>query len=428
MMKFEKITTTLILILTMITFASGADFTSYQEVETNTSYLNGSFHKNITYYENSTLNITENKTSPGLTLDHPGSLVFNQSNSSIFYTIYHLQTNHSGIYNATLDLKDHDKNNSFQYAMTLNVTLNITTNTTNTTNTSTNTTNTTTNTTNTTSNETYIDYNNFSISILNENYFLNLSTNVLPKTGSLDFNLEGERGLVNMTCHDWLDCPSQVNFTKDEKNIAVDYTIPQYNVSKHNLSINFTRENYTRQTRVIVNIHDPVMQISSYKWGSDCFTEDGNVKYDCIEEYEEYQIERLHHILKSAREEAEECNCTNNTVVEKEYIMSGDISKQVKESLTKCRNDLDNCRQDYSQCTDQVENVSQSLQAVRNKNIENKSEILEESFHMTRSKVEEAKKTKSRAWTIVILTVIFVILGIVGWHLYNKKKKYNWRL
>ena len=70
--------------------------------------------------------------------------------------------------------------------------------------------------------------NYFNVSLIDSSYIINSTLDLLPKNGSIKFRLLGNPGQnLNITCGEWLSCPTSLVFQENFTILEVFYLIPQ---------------------------------------------------------------------------------------------------------------------------------------------------------------------------------------------------------
>lgn len=274
------------------------------------------------------------------------------------------------------------------------------------------------------------------ISVIEGNYEINYTTDLLPTTGQLKYEIGGVvNDTLNITCSEgYLDCPINSTFGSDNKTtFYVNYSLPILSNQTITYDVNLTTYNVSKHTTVTFIITEPGILFKRYEWRDECFIErDGviTVTYDCILEYEEYNIRRLRDYLDRLSEMRNETITCGEPETITEYVYSGSLQESVYQDYTDCKIDrsnindeLDTCRSDYSEC---LLNLSDS----NNNWLERNTKIVQEMLSAQTRHDKETKDTEHKAfWTIfwvVLIVIICVILFFVIRFAIIHMKKDRW--
>jgi len=273
------------------------------------------------------------------------------------------------------------------------------------------------------------------VRVLNGDYFINTSSNLLPLNGSLSYSVSGVPGKrADVSCSGWLSCPVSILFNSEGvSSFDVVYLVPlDVIVGSYVDQINFSVGNSSRQSFVRYIISDPDVSVKSFVWSDDCFSLDADgrsvVSYNCMIEYQDYQLNTWSKILRLSRDE---CTCENNTVVETEYVVVGDVDQDVYDELVICRDERNNYLNKYNDCN--VLKVSGDNMVIKLKNqlLRNDSVLMASTIAKSiimNSMAEEKVRSNNIRWIIVLSSFIVIgllIVGIVYWFV-NVFKKNNW--
>jgi hypothetical protein len=231
---------------------------------------------------------------------------------------------------------------------------------------------------------------NFTVFLLNDEFVVEITTNLLPKKGVLPVELLGVPfGIANVSCTGWLSCPSSIVFPQDGNKtiLNVNYTIP-LNAPLGNTTYSFTvnTTNVTRTQNVVFRVKEPGLDLISYTWNDDCFKPIGNqlfLDYDkCWKAYEEFQIKRLSQIIQRARMSADETLesfCPDPEVIT-EFVVTGDIAEESYRELRLLREQNVELTESNSRSSRMVAILTESLDECRGKTIDNSTAVLASAF------------------------------------------------
>lgn len=291
-------------------------------------------------------------------------------------------------------------------------------------------------------------YKPFFIELVNSNYFINLSTELIPKTGSLNYDVNGLEGeLLRIDCDSWLSCPRNKTFNDQGRAVfSVEYTVPvTAEIGETTRQVRLQTGNVTHRSNVTFNIFDPGLQINTYVFTEDCFvtSDDGQltVTLECIEEKEAHDIARLTNIINRVRSNL---NATCDPEIEEKLVYYGNIEEQVASELDSCRETRDVLIEDVEQFENTISskqralNTCQSdLQDARQDLLNNESTCLSSVFETSvRLKndaeqykleaLEEARSVRATTWWVVIslLMIIGSAGGFVWWMAASRKNSW----
>lgn len=292
------------------------------------------------------------------------------------------------------------------------------------------------------------------IDLLEGDYYLNISRNVLPRSGSLYYSVEGANGTkLNIDCIDktWLDCPKERTF--DEKNktsFRIIYEIPKNTSNdEYKREIELTTGNKTLKTKIIFNIKGPITDIKKFEFEDDCYlntTIEGNkeivVKKECIDNWEEWNIERMTRYLNKIKELKLECS--NTTVYKPKYVVTGNISKDMKELYEECKDNNDDLERSNDKLNDKIDNKVDKISSLSNNlevchdNLSNAQKNLakewddcldesnERAMETYTEGINKYRQTKRMLWSTIITIVVLVLIVSGIYYTYKKKNQEKW--
>ncbi len=419
--KFKKINLWPFLI---ISFICSLAYITLADIEISAVYANttelpkkGSVPLTIILPENSTLYIERVDNESQFDIKYPSEVFFNQSEINLWFNYTILD---EFVTNSTLEsffeLTSDAHNNTYNYSIIAQITYNEP--------------------------PLYETEDQFFLNILNGQFYINITTDLLPKSGSLNYELAGSYNTtINITCpkDSWLTCPDTQRFGADNKSkFSVSYTIPlDASSGVYNQTLIFETGNVTKASIVTFEVRLPDLILKPYEFTEECFQESDSgdmlVTYDCILKQEEHNNRRLSQLINSMRKEAENCSCPEPEEV---YIIQGNIDESTWQYYVSCKSDLEAKRKEYTQCNDQrktcnanLENKQTEYEKCSKKLLNNESTCLENTFataveyKRTADEVKEAadKARKSAYWKVFwILLVVFIMIAITvlyAWYL-----------
>jgi len=371
---------------------------------------------NVTYglVPNETLFFNPDGGHPALWVSHPTSytLGVNESNATITYDI--------SIDNFTLD-----GNESFNYSIFVNNSYNSLS---------------------TTTVFSFLIVDNFQYYVP-ESYDLlllgglpvvNVSYYWLPVDGSHEIVVRGLKdSFVNITCYgDWLSCPQKEFFDENnETTVIIDYVVPlNTSVGEYVYNVTLSSYNDTVVIPFTFNVYLPNIIVDTFSWGEECFSGDVDDLIDCVEEYEDWASLRLSEVLRSAREQSV---CEPEIINHTEYVVVGDVDKDLYDELEQCRSDLDSSISDFSRCRSESSNYQRdyevtlsSLDECRFDLMDNESKTrlaCEAKIFSMRNETEMMIRNDmvSRWWGRFFF-VLFIGLFFLGRFLYLRYRENSW--
>ena len=379
---------------------------------------------NVTLLENETMFVSPLVLDSRLNYSYPDQLYFSNATET-------LRINVSSVYefvsdevvNSSFNLTNSLNNNSYEFVVTTNVF----------------------------ADPHFNESKEFFIDVVNGEYFVNISTNLIPKTGSLAYRINGLSGeVLEISCpvDTWLSCPVNSTFgVNNATQFNINYSIPEdAPIGLKNYSVVFRTGNITLNKSILFNIYEPDLILQQYVFDEACFVEDVNgdltLTYDCILEYQAFQYEQTVQIINKLREEKNKnCKVVENVT---EHVYVGNVEEEVLDQLNICRSDRDSARDDFNTCQSKLsekENLLGScntdLKNAERKLLNNETTCLENVF-ATSVKLKEdaardrnetmqlAKEYRSKTvWTLILL--VFLFLLVVGFFIYQKAvKKEAW--
>lgn len=306
-------------------------------------------------------------------LDHifPSTVYFNDTTELVNFTI---RLNDIFLINSSLNstfLLSNDLNsNIFNYSIITNITANPIV---------------------TVENDSYIN-------IIDGDYIVNISENLIPKSGYLDYTVFGNYGdSLNITCliGSWLVCPPTQYFNTDDKAIfTIYYDIPSDTSSgQHIQHIYFRTSNLTLNKSIYFNIKEPEYLYEIFQFTDDCFKYVGDneltITYECIQAQEEFNVRRLSETITRIRAELNE-SCINSEN-EIEYIVVGNIDEDIYNELTTCKSDLSKLNDKYDLKRVDYDNSQTTISTLNKKIMDNETECLSNAVSLSARLQQEAR-------------------------------------
>ena len=291
-------------------------------------------------------------------------------------------------------------------------------------------------------NTTIIEDKEFFVTIIDGNYLINITTNLLPKEGKLHYDIGGLAGeTLTISCpKGWLDCPDDAVFNSNNRTkFDIKYRVPLSAKKANNTyTINLTSGNITRKTKVTFQITEPDITFMNYVFPEDCFVSLDNsdllaVKYDCVLESQKSIIDNAILYLKNKRNSLNESFCGEICPVktETEYVMVGNISKSVRDDYDICRNDRDNYKFSLNKCLDTKGRLITNISDLKNALANNETECLSSVFDTSVQLKTEAEEFKAKTnkdfwfWMVGVHFTEILIVFIFIW--YKKHSKEAWQ-
>lgn len=281
----------------------------------------------------------------------------------------------------------------------------------------------------------------FDVRVVNGGFQVNVTSNLLPLDGTLVFQVVGlANATMNITCPTtgFLQCPTTAVFGDDNSsNVSIAYHIPitqaDGNVS---YQVSFQTGNITRTTDVTFYITEPTLEALSYVFRPDCFVDVPGenysaVKYDCIQEEEEFNIRRLTQYLeriKALRNTT--AYCSPEQINTTQYIVAGQVDKVIYDEYNVCKDERKLLNDQLTQSADVLHQAESSAGLCQGQLLQNESVALQEAFAYKRDAdvmVEQARSYfvgRFWTWTFWQWGVTIIILFSMVW--YNNHRREKW--
>lgn len=273
------------------------------------------------------------------------------------------------------------------------------------------------------------------IEAVNGDYAIEISTNLLPKSGDLVYEILGApltTLAINCT-HDWLTCPANTTFNYVNKTrFNVHYELPDDTpVSETTIPINLSTGNLSLIQQITFSVFEPQLELQPYVFREECFRVDngGNltVTVECIEEMEEHYIKRNFQYFKRIRSLYNQ-SCPENIQIEKRYEYGGDVEQAVHDELQRCKLEREVSIEDYKNLSTSLRHAATDLnqcfrekKVVERKLINNETECLSTVFESATAIASNAESHRQRNNRELALerkkdrnrTITYIIIGIM---------------
>lgn len=254
----------------------------------------------------------------------------------------------------------------------------------------------------------------FHFYMINKGYGINITENLLPQSGKLDFHLAGEKNFtVNVTdCGTWLICPETFTFVTGNETLYINYSIPiNASLGVHNRTFTVTSGNVTKVGNVMFNILAIEYEFKEYVWKDGCMASDE--AYDvCWAEYEAFQIRRLAEAMRKARNTSKEI-IINET---EKLVMVGSIDDELKfiydnllTSNGKIQSEYAECTNRLSTCLGEKSTFDKTIKEIQDNADKTNTLTLEQAKNIETD--FESKRKSRRNWIIFIIIVVGLIVA-----------------
>jgi hypothetical protein len=277
------------------------------------------------------------------------------------------------------------------------------------------------------------------ISIINNDWQVNLTSNLLPFRGDFKYEIKGLPGAVlNISCNDSiiLECPGQQRFDTDGyAKFTIKYHVPiTQQDGNYTYDITLSSGNLTKVTRVYLTVTDPTIDMLSYVFQDSCFVpvEGQNysaVKYDCIEEQEDFNLRRLAQFLerlKAMRNASLYCQ----PEVKTEYVVTGEVDKTIYDEYLVCKSERASLNTQVITSGEQLNSLQSSYSDLQERFNKNESETMIQAFAYRKNADLMVAREKSmyskKYWTHTIWTMILIVSCVFGMLWYNHRKSTYW--
>jgi len=329
---------------------------------------------NVTNSINGSNNTINNSYSQYLTMSYPFNHTFGVNETNYTLNINYLVNNFQMNYNSTISIyKNVFINNSLNNITTsifykFNIFRNI-------------------------SNVTTITNNSqvYDVQITNNGYNITISSNTLPKVGSVDFTITGtplQSGTVTY-CGEFLTCPT--NFIFDSSGnvvLKINYNIPYGQaIGTYTRVFAIQSNNTFKQGTVIFNIISPQYVIEHYVYQDSCFL-NKQTMIACVREQQNFDSKRLSDFINQImKNDTTTCPKVNETI---KYVMQGEINNDLKTLYNSCTNDLNSSK---TQITELLKDLK-GLRVENSKLLESKDNILSDSNLQVKNAQDKAFEVK----------------------------------
>lgn len=289
-----------------------------------------------------------------------------------------------------------------------------------------------------------IPYSNdgFFVTVQNgSGFFVEVTTNLLPK--EKDFSIEvnglsGER--INMTCDHWLTCDGAVEFGSDDKaRVTIGLLIPQdVDIGNYTQEVRFVGVNNTATARINIRVKESKFIYSPFVADIDCtiYHPNGSTRgweWNCIQEFMDYEYQKQSALFQFYQDSLQCTKCTNETIIE--YVLSGDVSEDIKFAYDSCKEDRDEARSSYNDCTTDLtsytglhDTCTWELSSARTVALETTAADKIACIGAVQDGVDKCQDKNKRATWRVIFIILGVIIILIIILLVNHSNKYSTRL
>lgn len=278
----------------------------------------------------------------------------------------------------------------------------------------------------------------YEVQITDDGYNVSISTNTLPKTGTLDFHLTGypnTNGTITY-CGEFLTCPSKFQYDNSgQATLQISYNIPYGQaVGTYTRVFAIQSNNTFRQAKIIFNIIEPKYIIEHYVYTDDCFVNKESM-IRCVREQQEFDSQRLSDFINQLlKEDISTCPTVNETI---KYVMQGEINQTMKILYDNAVRDLNQSRTQNNQLMEELKElrVENSELIAQKDNLQSDSNTLvkqaqDEALRVKLNADKYAKElqedydNKKKFWTnfIIISCVVVLFFGYYGY----RYVKENW--
>jgi len=287
----------------------------------------------------------------------------------------------------------------------------------------------------------FIEISQYNITILNGDFIVNITTDLLPMKGNLFYRVRGRPETpYNISCedHQYIRvCPKTGTF--DSTGMS-DFNITYYvgmsaPLGSSEASVNISDGNWTRETKIIFVLSEATVEMMTYVFRDECFVSIPGqtylaVTYDCLMEQEEFNIRRLTHFIERQRALANTSGYCEPEI-KTEYIIGGSVNDTIYEELSICRDDrkgLNNLLANVTMKSMDCENRYNEAHAAL---MNNESECLQSTFAKAVSIKDEAEKAEKRAtrrwWLRFFITILLVALAwlVITWLRGHRKQRWS---
>lgn len=278
----------------------------------------------------------------------------------------------------------------------------------------------------------------YKVDIIDDGYNITISSNTLPKNGTVKFALTGYPNTTGSItyCGDFLSCPSTFNYdTYGNATITIGYYIP-YGQSWGSYTRVFAIQsnNTFKQGKIIFNVIEPQYVIEHYVYTDNCFLNKANM-IRCVREQQEFDSKKLADFINQLlKEDKTMCPTVNETI---KYVMQGEINEELRKLYQNSIKDLENSRNETSLLRAELKELR-----VDNSNLlQQKEVILVDSNKLVKDAQDMAFETKIKSdvnikdqqawyedrakfWTTFI--VVAICLSLLISYLVYRVGKDNW--
>jgi hypothetical protein len=278
------------------------------------------------------------------------------------------------------------------------------------------------------------------VNVLNGDYLVNITTNFLPLQKTLTYNISGTpNASLNISCSgDWLSCPSQTFFDSSGRNIFdVVANLPlSATDGEHRFNISFSMGNITLVRNIVFFVSEPDISLLSYQFTDKCFVTYNGVllvTLECINEKEQFDIKRISQYLdriKALQNQSTEA-CKPKQVNFTEYVVVGDVDKDLKLELDTCRVSANKKDELITSASQEFNNLNTNFGVCQQALANNESTCLQNVFNTSVALKKDAEDSKKHYQRVFIWENVFLVLLIVsiilGSLFYKSKMEDGWK-
>jgi len=264
----------------------------------------------------------------------------------------------------------------------------------------------------------------FNVSVAPNGYYVNVSEDLLPLEGTLDFTIVSDFDeVLNITnCHYLLSCQDNFSATTSEATLEISYSLPSNLSLGETISyFNLTGANSTREANITFNVVSADIVFEEYTFSDDCLDSEDNY-LACLEEKQQQELDYVTQYFALRKEAEGELTIINETEV---LVMVGSIDAELKSLYDECREQLTSMEDNYLLCTDDREDLYNDKEifddrlTAMQETVDNKAADLNATYSAL--DVEQKQKKKQRRWGFLFSVVLLSIIGTY----YFFDKKYN---
>lgn len=292
----------------------------------------------------------------------------------------------------------------------------------------------------------FFDNSSFDVRLLSDEYFVDVPDYLLPSGGVLDYLVEGSPGgSLNVTCGGpWLVCPNETLFFGGDGllSFSLSYFVPEGVVlGPYEFPVTFESGGRSFNSSVFFNVTSLGFDIKPYVWDLDrCVNPvTGDIKYDCMVEYDEWNSDRLTAFYERVKLLSEGGVVGNSTVINStvatEYLVVGNITEQASSLLSTLQSDFAVASDGFSACSDQLITVGDQLRVCQDDLSDCKQGFVEDGFELCESSLlstelalttckDNIRKRNLNYW-LITFGLLFLVVGV--YYFVFVYKRFIWR-